>query len=50
MIIQLAVPNKFILSIDNDEQHVMHSKSDNLKFMINDVADEVKKSPLIQLK
>ena len=28
-------------SIDNDEERVMHSKSDNMKIMINDEADEV---------
>ena len=28
--IQLTVANNFILSIDNDEEHVMHSKSDNM--------------------
>ena len=26
----------FISSIDNDEEHVMHSKSDNTEIMIND--------------
>ena len=31
----------FISSIDDDEQHVIHSKSDNIEIMINDVADEV---------
>ena len=25
----------------NDEEHVMHSKSDNIEFMINDNADKV---------
>ena len=28
-------------SKDNDEQHVMHPKSDNIKILINDKADEV---------
>ena len=28
-------------SKDNDEEHVMHSKSDNVEIMINDKADEV---------
>ena len=28
-------------SKDNDEEHVMHSKSDNVKMMINDKEDEV---------
>ena len=26
---------------DNDEEHLMHSKSDNIEIMINDKADEV---------
>ena len=30
-----------INSIDNDEEHVMHSKSDSIEIMINDEADEV---------
>ena len=30
----------FISSIDNDEKHVMHSKSDSIEIMINDEADE----------
>ena len=28
-------------SMDNDEERVMHSKSDNLEIMINDEADKV---------
>ena len=27
-------------SKDNDEEHVMHSKSDNIEIMINDKEDE----------
>ena len=27
--------------MDNDEERVMHSKSDNLEIMINDEADKV---------
>ena len=34
--IQLTIANNFISSIDNDEEHVMHSKSDNTEIMIND--------------
>ena len=30
----------FISSIVNDEEHVMHSKTDNKEIMINDEADE----------
>ena len=39
--IQLKKANGFISSIDNDEEHVMHSKSDNIEVIINDEADEV---------
>ena len=31
----------FISSKDNDEERVMHSKSDNKEIMINDTVDEV---------
>ena len=41
MKIQLTIENNFISSIDNDEEHVLHSKSDNMETMINDKADEV---------
>ena len=33
--------NNFVSSIDNDEEHVMHSKCDNMKIMISDGADKV---------
>ena len=39
--IQLTVANNFIYSIDNHEERVMHSKSDDIEIMINDEADEV---------
>ena len=39
--IQLTLANNFIYSVDNDEEHLMHSKCDNLEIMINDEADEV---------
>ena len=39
--IQLAISNNFISSVDNDEERVMHSKSDNIEIMINDETDEV---------
>ena len=35
---ELIVANNYISSKDNDEEHVMHSKSDN---MINDEANTV---------
>ena len=41
--IQLAIGNNFISSRDNDEERVMHSKSDNIEIMINYEADEVRK-------
>ena len=39
--IQLTIANNFIASTDNDEERVMHSKSDIIEIMINDDADEV---------
>ena len=39
--IQLTIANNFISSIDNDEEHGMHSESDNIEFMMNDKADEI---------
>ena len=39
--IQLTMAINFIPSIDNDEEHVMHSKSDNTEIMVNDEADDV---------
>ena len=41
--IQVTIENNFISSIDNEEEHAMHSKSDNIEIMINDEADEVLK-------
>ena len=38
---QLAIANNFISSIGNDQERVIHSKSDNIEIMINDKADEV---------
>ena len=38
--IQLAIANNFISSIGNDEEQVMHLKSDNIEIMINDEPDE----------
>ena len=50
MKIQLTIANNFISSIDNDEERVMHSKSDNIEIMINDEADEVIKELFDSLK
>ena len=48
--IQLTIINNFISSIDNDEERVMHSKSDNIEIMISDEADEVIKELFDSLK
>ena len=48
--IQFTITNNFISSIDNDEELVMHSKSDNIKIMINDEADEFIKEPFDSVK
>ena len=37
--VHLTKTNNFISSIDNDEERVMHSKSDNVEIMINYEAD-----------
>ena len=39
--IQFSMGINFISSIDNDKEHIMHSKSDNIEIMINGEADEV---------
>ena len=39
--ILLTIANNFISSIDNNEEHVMHSKSDNIEIIIKNEADEV---------
>ena len=39
--IQLAIANNFISSKDNDEEQLMHSKSDGIEILINDEEDEV---------
>ena len=33
--IKLTIGNNFISSIDNDEEPVMHSKSDNIEVIMN---------------
>ena len=48
--ISIAIANNFISFIDNDEECVMHSKSGNLKIMINDEAYEVTKELFDPLK
>ena len=39
--IQLTIANNSISSIDNDEERVIHSKSDNIEIMINDESVKV---------
>ena len=39
--IQLTIAIDFFSSRDSDEERVMHSKSDNIEFMIYENADEV---------
>ena len=48
--IQLTTTINFASLIDNDEEHVMNSKSDNIEIMINDEADEVIKELFDSLK
>ena len=48
--IQLAIANNFISPIDNGEECVMHSKSNNIEIMINEEADGVIKELLDSLK
>ena len=46
----IHLTNNFISSTNNDEECVMHSKSDNIGIMINDEADEVVKELFDSLK
>ena len=39
-----------VSSIDNDEEHVIHSEIDNIEIMINDEVDEVIKKLFESLK
>ena len=48
--IQLTTANNFICSMDNNEEQVMHSKSDKIDIMINDDADEAIKELFDTLK
>ena len=40
---ELAIAINFVSSIDDDEERVMHSKSDDIQIMINDEAEVIKK-------
>ena len=48
--IQITIANSFISSMDNDEKHVMHSKSDGIEILMNDEADEFIKKIFDSLK
>ena len=48
--IQLKIANNFISFIDNDEEHLIHSRSDIIETMINDEATEVIKELFDSLK
>ena len=39
--IQLTIANHFISFLDNDKEHVMNSKSDNIEIIINDEVDAI---------
>ena len=39
--IQLTIANNFFSSIDNGEERLMHSESDNIEIMISNEEDEV---------
>ena len=39
--IQITIASNFICSIDNHEEHIMHSKN-NIETMMNDKADEIR--------
>ena len=47
---QLTIANNFTSSINNHEERLMHSKSDNMKILISDEADEVIKKLFHSLK
>ena len=47
---KLTIAYNFISSIDNEEEHIMHSKSDNIEIMISDKADEIIKELFCSLK
>ena len=47
--IQLAIAINFASSKDNDKEHVMHSKSHNMEFIIYDNADEVMRDIIFEI-
>ena len=48
--IQLTIAINFIFSKDNDEEHVRHSKGDNIQIIINDKANEAIKELFMLIK
>ena len=48
--IQLTIANNFISSIDNDEEYVVHPKSDTMEIMINEEVDKFTKELFDLLK
>ena len=48
--IQLTIAVNFISSIDNHEEHVVHSKIENIEIMIDDELGEVTKKFFKSLK
>ena len=48
--IELTIANNFISSVNNDEEHKMHSKGYNIKVMMNHEADDVIKKLFDSLK
>ena len=47
---QLTIANNYISSFDNDEEHVLHSKNDNIETVISNEEDEVIKELFDSLK
>ena len=48
--IHFTIAVSFIFSIDNNEEHVMHSKTDNIEIMISDEATEIINEHFYSLK
>ena len=46
----IRIANNFISSLDNGEECVMHSKSDNIEIMINDKAHGITEELFASLK
>ena len=48
--IQLTIAYNFISSLDNDEEYVLHSKSDNTEILMNEKADDITEELFDSLK